>query len=300
MHELMAARIAAELHDGDVVVLGSFTPLAYGAYMLAKLTTAQEMFLVGYSAIGTSAVALSFSATESALYRGAVGRWGFVTEVNAIHLANRGSAECVSSAQLDGTGAINLSVIGSYDSPKVRLPGGAGAPEVIRLYRTMIAYYGDHSPRTLVPRVDFVTGARRPVGRAAREANGLLPGPIIVVTNLAVLRKAEDDQPFRLESVHPGVEVDFVVAQTGFDLDVPVSVPTTAPPSLDQLHLLRDRIDPFDTMRFDILPARERLAYLRDVLSAEWSRPRAGDLVNRPTSVQSSPIRWESLSDQPE
>ena len=86
------------------------------------------------------------------------------------------------------------------------------------MYRKMIAYFGNHNSRTLVDKVGFVTGTRWKVGAAAREAAGLQPGPVIVVTNLAVLVKDEDDRPFRIESVHPGVEVATVVENTGFEL----------------------------------------------------------------------------------
>jgi len=272
IHELMVARVAAEVDGDGVVVMGSFTPLAYAAYMLAKLTHAPDAYLVGFDAVGMAPIPLSFTGAEAAAYKGAVARWGMLTEINSIHLSNHGGVEAVSSAQFDGRGAINLSAIGPFEAPKVRLPGGAGAAEVIKMYRKMVAYFPHHSPRTLVDRVDFVTGTRWKVGRAAREAAHLLPGPVVVVTNLAVLVKDDDDRPFRVESLHPGVAADEVVAATGFELEVGLHLPTTAEPTAEQLDLLRQRIDPLGTVKIDFVPARERLAYLKGILDAEWAR----------------------------
>lgn len=275
IHELMTCRVAAEVDEDGVTVMGSFTPLAYASYMLAKLTHAPDAYLVGFDAVGMQPVQLSFTGAEAAAYKGAVCRWGMLTEINGIHLSNHGGVEAVSSAQFDGDGAINLSAIGPFEQPKVRLPGGAGAAEVIKMYRKMIAYFGNHNSRTLVDKVSFVTGTRWKVGRESREAAGLQPGPVIVVTNLAVLVKDEDDEPFRIESVHPGVDVENVVENTGFELTVPTHVPLTAVPTQQQLDLLRGKIDPFGTVKFDFVSGKDRLAYLKTVLDAEWERAAA-------------------------
>ncbi|MGI5159165.1 hypothetical protein [Microbispora sp. CA-102843] len=275
IHELMTCRVAGEVDEQGVTVMGSFTPLAYASYMLAKLTHAKGAYLVGFDAVGMAPIQLSFTGAEASAYKGAACRWGMLTEINSIHLAGHGGVEAVSSAQFDGDGAINLSAIGPFATPKVRLPGGAGAAEVIKMYRKMIAYFGNHNPRTLVEKVGFVTGTRWKVGAEARREAGLQPGPIIVVTNLAVLVKDEDDKPFRIESVHPGVKVSTVVENTGFELEVPENVPFTAVPTTEQLELLRTRIDPFGTVKFDFVSGKDRLSYLKGILDAEWNRASA-------------------------
>jgi glutaconate CoA-transferase, subunit B len=272
IHELMVARVAQEVDEDGVVVMGSFTPLAYAAYMLAKITHARDAYMVGFDAVGMQPIPLSFTGAEASVYRGAVCRWGMLTEINSIHLSNHGGVEAVSSAQFDGDGAINLSAIGSFEQPKVRLPGGAGAAEVIKMYRKMIAYFGNHNSRTLVEKVPFVTGTRWRVGDESRREAGLQPGPIVVVTNLAVLVKDHDDRPFRIESLHPGVEAATVVENTGFELEVPEEIATTAEPTDEQLRLLREVVDPRGTVKFDFLSGEQRLAYLDQILDAEWER----------------------------
>lgn len=276
-HELMICRIAAEMSDEEehITILGSFTPLAYAAYMLGKLTHARDAWMVGYNSIGMPPVELSFTGTEPAAYKGAYARNSFTPNGHLVHLGTRGLLECVSSAQMDGDGAINLSAIGDYDQPKVRLPGGAGSPEVVQNYRKVVAYFSRHDRRTLVEKVDFATGRRTPISQAAREARDFQAGPILIVTPLAVLRKDDDDRPFALESTHPGVTPEQVIEQTGFALDVPTQVPTTAEPTDEQVRLLRERIDPHGTVAFDFLSGAERLDYLERLLAGEWERAAA-------------------------
>jgi glutaconate CoA-transferase, subunit B len=285
IHELMVCRIAAEMNEpGDfVTVLGSFTPLAYAAYMLAKLTHAPDAWMVGYNAIGMLPIELSFTGAEAAAYRGSLARLSYTPSGHLVHLGTHGLLECVSSAQMDGDGAINLSTIGPYDTPKVRLPGGAGAPEVVQNYRRVMAYFSRHDARTLVEKVDFATGRRTPISEARRTAAGLVTdGPVRILTPLAVLAKHDDDRPFAIETLHPGVTAEEVVANTGFELEVPGALPVTAVPTAEQLELLRTRVDPFGTVAFDFLTGDARLDYLEEVLAREWAR---GEALARQTPL---------------
>lgn len=268
-HELMVCLIANEVHNHGGVVFGSFTPLAYCSYMLAKLTHARDVTLIGYNAIDMSAVEMSYFGAEAAAYKCSTARMDALNEVNSIHLDCRGMVECISPAQLDGTGAFNTSVIGDPDRPKIYLPGQAGASDVAQTYERMIFYIGNHSVRTLVPKVDFVSGNRWKISPEERRKHGLAVGPYKVVTNLAVLEKEDEDRPFRLVSVHPGVTVEEVVDQTGFELDTTGTIVTPDPDPV-HLDLLRNRIDPRGTAKLGILGGQERRDYLRQIIEFEW------------------------------
>ena len=102
-----------------------------------------------------------------------------------------------------------------------------------------------HDKRIFVPRCDFVSALGwGEGGKDARTKLGLPGGgPRYVVTPLCVMDFEDETKRMRLKSVHPGVKVEDVVANTGFDLIIPSSVPTTEPPTQDQLHVLRNRID---------------------------------------------------------
>ncbi len=272
VEEMLVCRIASEVDESGVTVLGSFTPLAYASYMLAKLTHAPGAWIVGFNSIGVQPLQLDLAGVEGAAYQGSLARWSFVTTTMTVHLGNRGLVECVSPAQIDGSGAYNLSVIGDYAHPKVRLPGGAGSPEVVQNYARILVYFGRHDRRTLVEKVDFRTGGRAPIRAADRAARGLLTGPIQIVTPLCVMIKDDEDRPFRIETMTPGVEVQEVLDNTGFELEVPDEIGVTPLPTDAELTILREQIDPHGTIRFDFMDAKSRKQYVRGLLDDEWDR----------------------------
>ncbi|MFI7706261.1 CoA-transferase subunit beta [Nonomuraea sp. NPDC049480] len=137
------------------------------------------------------------------------------------------------ASQIDRYGNTNISCIGDWARPKAQLLGVRGAPGNTRCDPTSY-WIPRHSPRVFVPEVDMVSGVG--TDRGAFELRR-------VVTNLAVLDFRTPDGTMRLVSAHPGVEVDEVVAATGFDLDISGNIPTTRGPTDEELRVL-DRLDP--------------------------------------------------------
>jgi glutaconate CoA-transferase subunit B len=117
-------------------------------------------------------------------------------------------------------------VIGDYDHPKVRLPGGGGAPEIATGVRDVFVMLRP-TPRAFVEQLDFTTS----VGDRVR----------VVVTDLGILEPHGGE--LTLVAVHPGVEVDDVQAATGWDLRIAADVGVTEPPSAAELSELR-KLDP--------------------------------------------------------
>lgn len=149
----------------------------------------------------------------------------------------------LSAAQLDRFGNLNTTVIGDYDSPRVRLPGSGGAPEIAASCREVFLMVR-HGPRTFVDRVEFVTSVGHGDGHGAREELGLRgKGPVRVVTDIAVLEPDPDSRELTLVRVHPGVEVDQVRAATGWDLAVARPVAVTEPPTDEELAVLRRLVE---------------------------------------------------------
>lgn len=140
---------------------------------------------------------------------------------------------------------------------------------MVKMHRKMIGYFPNQSKRTLVPKVDFVTGTRWKISNEARIKAGLRPGPLKYITNLAILTKDEEDKPFKIESVHPGVSVDQVIENTGFELMVPKDVPETEKPTKEQIRLLREEVDPYGIVAFDFMSGKDRPAYLKQILDRE-------------------------------
>jgi glutaconate CoA-transferase subunit B len=151
-----------------------------------------------------------------------------VTLADLFDLSARGRLDVafLSGVQIDAEGRINLSAIGSYDKPVVRLPGGAGSAMLMPTARRVILWRTRHDQRTFVERLDFVTAA----GNVDR-----------VVTPLGVFVRR--DGRLEVESLHPGVTPEAFREATGFAVDAGSWTATTAPPSAEELAALR-AIDP--------------------------------------------------------
>ena len=142
-------------------------------------------------------------------------------------LCTRGGMDLcfLGAAQIDGQGRTNVSAIGDWHNPKVRLPGGGGGAVMLPTARRAVTWRTEHSRRTLVEELDFVT------------ASGGMHG---VVTPIAVFVKR--DGRLALQSWHPAVTLDVVRGRTGFAFDAEGAQPTT-PPTAAEVEALRS-LDP--------------------------------------------------------
>jgi acyl CoA:acetate/3-ketoacid CoA transferase beta subunit len=149
-------------------------------------------------------------------------------------------------SQIDSYGNANISAIGSHAKPKAQLLGARGAPGNAVSHPTSY-WVPKHSARVFTPRVDMVAGVGWDNAAKAGPAATRYMQLRRVVSNLASFDWDPDSHRMRLLSVHPGVTVDEVVAATGFDLVIPSDVPTTREPTAEELHLIREVIDPNGT-----------------------------------------------------
>jgi glutaconate CoA-transferase, subunit B len=145
----------------------------------------------------------------------------------------------LSGGEIDGAGNINLVGIGDHEKPRVRFPGSFGSAYLYYVVPKVVLFRTEHSPRTLVPRVSFISAP----GASAR--NVYRPGgPIALVTTRCLFGFDRERRRFLLESVHPGHSVAEIAANTGFAYDSLEVVGTTPAPSEDTLRLLRQVVAP--------------------------------------------------------
>ncbi len=144
-----------------------------------------------------------------------------------------------SGAQIDGAGNINLNVIGDYARPKVRFPGAYGSAYLYFMVPRIILFRLEHSRRTLVETVDFVSAPGTSPPNVFRRG-----GPVALVTPLCHFAFDKARARFRLESVHPGHSLEEVLDNTGFAFDRGDEVPQTPAPSSELLALLRGTVAP--------------------------------------------------------
>ena len=145
----------------------------------------------------------------------------------------------LSGGEIDGEGNINLVSIGDYAQPNVRFPGSFGSGYLYYVVPKVILFRLEHSRRTLVPKVSFISA---PGGNDANVHR--TGGPVALVTNRCLFSFDRAKKRFRLESVHPGHTVEEVIENTGFDFDRPDVVPETPAPSADTLRLMREVVGP--------------------------------------------------------
>ena len=159
------------------------------------------------------------------------------------------------ATQVDRHGNQNISAIGDFAQPKRQLLGSRGAPGNTANNRTSY-WVPKHNTRVFVEQVDIVSGVgpkrAKEAGVGAARYNDIHR----IVTNLAVFDVKGADDTVRLLSVHPGVTVEEVVEATGFTLEIPAEVPTTRIPTLEELLIIREVLDP-KGLRFREVPEPE-------------------------------------------
>ena len=235
--ELMVASAAREIRDGEIVFVGMRLPLI--AFVVAKKTHAPSAVGLFENGVirSTPAPELIYTMADPPNILGAtqcLDMLGVMSLLQSgrVHLGFLGAAE------VDRFGNLNSSEV---RGPKgmTRLPGSGGACDIASLAQRFVALL-NHSKQRLPERVSFLTSPGNGDGKGWRQRVGLPRcGPSAVITTKAVLRFGEDGEAF-LASVHPGVEVDEVVANTGWRLRVADDIVATAEPSAEELKAIRE------------------------------------------------------------
>jgi glutaconate CoA-transferase subunit B len=241
----MICLAARYLENGATVVVGTGAPCA--AAMLAQKTYAPDlMVLFEAGGFGPLLPSMPISVGDSrTFYRGLAAS----SMPDIMESCQRGMVDYtfLGGAQIDMYGNINSTMIGKdHRHPKVRFPGSGGANDLASLcWRTMMITPQD--ARRFVPKVDFVTSPGYLTGPGARERAGLPPGtgPYKVITDLGVIGFDEKTKWMQVESIHPGITRAEIIQKTGFELLWADAVTESAPPTPEELDILRREVDPF-------------------------------------------------------
>jgi glutaconate CoA-transferase, subunit B len=237
--ELLTVVASRALSDGDVCFVGIGAPSA--ACNLARLTHAPNLVLIYESGtLETKPDVLPLSIGDGELCEAALTTVPVVEMFQYWLQGGRISKGFLGGAQIDRYANINTTVIGSYDAPKVRLPGGGGAPEIAGSCHEVLVT-AKHSTRTFVDQVDFVTSLGHGHGKGDRAEAGLTTaGPVLVITDLCTLEPDPDTSELVVTSLHEGVTREQVTEATGWEVRFAAEVATTPPPTADELRVLRE------------------------------------------------------------
>lgn len=265
--ELISVCIARQVVDGEVLAQGLNTPLVMAGFILAHLTHAPNTRFG--SAIGQSVCTrwspLGILRQEAAWMENGLLHPGFV--VTALDLLPKfNPKEFFRPAQIDRHGNTNNIAFGrDMNKPRMRLPGTGGIPDVTVYSEQVYFYVPRHSPITFVEQLDCVSG----MGASDQRVRGRAPRYLI--TDLG-----QFDWAFgvmRITHLHPGVTLEQVQRKTGFTLEAAPDLQETAPPTEEELRLLREVIDPLGVRRLEILSGSARKDLLREILEKERYSP---------------------------
>lgn len=220
--------LAREIRDGERVFHGVASPMPVVAIQIAKQLQAKNAVYLSISgAVDAKPTAFSnFSTADSSIREGAVTEF-LLSDI--FDLSARGALDLafLSGAQIDGEGRLNLSAIGTYDEPKVRLPGGAGSAALLPTVKRGILWKTNHDTRSLVDKLDIVT------------ASG---NTETVITPLCTFKRSADGK-LRVQSVFPTSTFEEVVEKTGFQVEKHEDFAEFEPISSKEAELLQT-IDP--------------------------------------------------------
>jgi len=240
--ELLICTAARLMPDNTTALIGTGIPM-----LVASL--AQKMFAPGlipifeFGGMGAILEQLPNAVGGSRTFHRAIAAAGLA---EAIETAQRGFIEFgfIGGAQIDPYGNVNSTVIGDFYHPKVRLPGSGGGNDAgSHCWRTIAIMR--HDRRRFVEKVDYITTPGYLTGPGAREAAGLPAGsgPYRVVTNLAVMGYHPESKRMMLLATQPGVSVQQVLDNTGFELLIADKVEENPPPTAEELRILREEVD---------------------------------------------------------
>ncbi len=237
--EMMTIAAARALRNNDVCFVGIGMPSA--ASNLARLTHAPDIVLIYESGtLATKPDVLPLSIGDGELCETALTTVPVPEMFRYWLQGGRMTVGFLGGAQIDKFANLNTTVIGPYDKPKVRLPGGGGAPEIASSCGEIFIIM-KQSKRSFVGRLEFITSMGHGEGGDHRARLGLkTKGPTKLVTDLCVFEPDRETREMTVTSIHSGVSREQVDANTGWGVRYAASVAETAPPTAQELEVLRE------------------------------------------------------------
>lgn len=237
--ELMIIAAAREIADGERIFVGMRLPItAYGVARLTHAPNAVGLFESGVARYAPAAGML-YTMCDGANQQDAAWTTGLVSIMG---LLGRGRIDAgfIGGAEVDRFGNINTSYVGPFQTPKVKLPGSGGAPDIAALARRLIIII-DHRRHRLVDKVDFITSPGFLSGGDARQRAGVPGGgPAAVITDRAILRPHGETKELQIASIHPGHTLAEIRENTGWAIECATGFGETEAPSETEIAALRE------------------------------------------------------------
>jgi glutaconate CoA-transferase subunit A len=269
--EVMVSWLARQLDNDSVCSVGSVSPLATVAYLLAKQTHAPDLVLMTANGglIDVASRPMLMILAEPLDSQTAAVHCGGDESYHWYYQRGRVTHEVVSAAQIDRHANTNNIEVISPSGRRVRLPGQGGMADVANMHRHFLLYLTRHSPLSLVERVDYISAARGLLTAEERLAAGYQPGEVKLITNLGVFELDLDTKELALVSIHPGPTVEEIQEATGFPLRLSPLLAETPSPTPEELSLIRYEVDPLGMRRLEFVAGKERGPLLAALIDSE-------------------------------
>ena len=244
LDELMVIEASRHISDGDVVLVGTGMPMV-AALMALKSHAPNMCYVVETGPIAPEVIPTPISVSDPrVMYRAA--RVGSLLE-SLGGVLHRGLVDVgfIGGAQIDQFANVNSTLIGDRARPKVRFPGSGGANDVAS-HAKKVLIITRHERRRFPNHCDYVTSPGYVDGPHGRKRVGLpTPYPdVVVVTDMTVMSIDKTKGRLRVDKLMPGVSLDDLLENTGFEPIQPPSIETTEEPSPAELRVLREEVDP--------------------------------------------------------
>jgi glutaconate CoA-transferase subunit B len=237
-NEMMTVAAARALKNDDVCFVGIGMPSA--AANLARLTHAPDITLIYESGtIATKPEVLPLSIGDGELCETALTTVAVPEMFRYWLQGGRIKVGFLGGAQIDKYANLNTTVVGPYAKPKVRLPGGGGAPEIATSCGEIFIIMAQ-SKRGFVDKLDFVTSIGHVSGGDSRAKLGVATkGPTKLITDLALFAPDPETKEMTVVSIHPGVTRAQIAENTGWAVKFAADVAETPAPTEQELDVLR-------------------------------------------------------------
>ena len=242
MQELMVVVGSREIRDDDVVFVGMRLPLL--AFQLAKSTHAPHAIGIFENGIlrDRPAGETLYTMSDTPNIEGAIWTTSMM-DIMSLLQNGRVSLGFIGGAEVDRFGNLNTTYIGGRENVQVRLPGSGGGSDIASLSQRFVIIM-NHERRRFVEKVSYMTSPGFGSGRDWRERNGLRGGgPCAVITTKGIFRFDSDTKEMVLIAVHPGVIVEEILENTGWNLKLATKIEKTKPPTRSELRIIR-KYDP--------------------------------------------------------
>lgn len=241
-NEMMAISAGRFIKDGDIVFAGT------GVSMLAataakRIYAPKAVVFFETGGIDPSLDEIPMAVSDLRVMSGTCLNSGLIEAFSIVGHRKLHTIAFLGAAQIDRYGNLNTTSIGDYHRPKTRFSGSGGACDVASFASGVITFM-QHEKRRFVEKLDYLTSVGWYKGRDSRQRLGLKRGgALAVVTNLCVMRFDESTKEMYVAEYYPGITIERIIESTGFQVDASRAV-EAAPPSAEELRILREEVDP--------------------------------------------------------